>query len=84
MKYSTFFVGTSIGIWGWFNQTWLVAGILIALVLLNPLISWRWDLNRKQIYRVVDLSAVLTLVMLVYGYLTNSDTNPIYGILKWL
>ncbi|MCZ6486862.1 MAG: transglutaminase-like domain-containing protein [Gammaproteobacteria bacterium] len=84
MKYSTFFVGTSIGIWGWFNQTWLVAGILIALVLLNPLISWRWDLNRKQIYRVVDLSAVLTLVMLVYGYLTNSDTNPIYSILKWL
>ena len=83
MKYSLLFTGLGIGIWGWFNQAWLAAGILIALILLNPLLGWRWDLNRKQFYRVVDFSFVLVILMLAYGYLSGSDTNPVYSILKW-
>ncbi len=83
MKYSILFMGLGIGIWGWFNQAWLAAGILIALILLNPLVGSRWDLNRKQFYRVVDFSFVLVILMLAYGYLSGSDTNPIYSILKW-
>lgn len=83
MKYSPLFMGVGIGIWGWFNQAWLAAGILIALILLNPLVGWRWEVNRKQFYRVVDFSFVLVILMLAYGYLGNSDTNPIYHILQW-
>ncbi len=84
MNYSVIALGLGIATWGWLNQVWFLAGILVALVLLNPLTSWRWDLNQAQFHRIADASVGLVILVLTYGYLVNSDTNPVYSILKWL
>lgn len=83
MKNSVLFMSLGVGIWGWSNQTWLAAALLVSLILMSSLISWRWDIDRSQFHRFANISVVLVFSMLAYGYLTESDTNPIYTSLKW-
>jgi protein-glutamine gamma-glutamyltransferase len=83
MKQSAFFSAFAVGIWGYFLQTWLVAVILMSLILLSRILDWRWQLEQKQFYRVVDFCVVLIAVLLAYGYFGETDSNPVYLILKW-
>jgi len=69
--------------WGWMNQAWFFTLILISIVVLNLLTEWRWDFNRKQFYRFTDMSVALAILFLVYGYIFQSDINPIFSLLKW-
>jgi hypothetical protein len=84
MKNSVLFMSLAVGIWGWLNQAWLVAALLVSPILMSSLINWRWDIDRSQFHRFANISVVLILSTLAYGYLTESDTNPIYSSLKWL
>jgi protein-glutamine gamma-glutamyltransferase len=83
MKPSYLLMFSGIMVWGWMNQAWFSALILILIVFLNLLIRCRWDFNRKQFYRFTDISAVLAVVFLAYGYIFQSDINPIFSLLKW-
>ncbi|MBT7409059.1 MAG: transglutaminase domain-containing protein [Methylococcales bacterium] len=73
----------SLIIWGWMNQTWVVTGVLLLLMSLSFLTNKRRQFTRTQFYRLIDLSMLLLLLFLVYSYLTQSDTNPIFSLLKW-
>ncbi|MFT5506462.1 MAG: hypothetical protein ACI8XC_004190, partial [Gammaproteobacteria bacterium] len=59
MKQPAYFSAFAAGIWGYFHQTWLIAGILIGLILMSFIIDWRWQLVQKQFYRVVDFCVFL-------------------------
>lgn len=83
MKQPAYFSAFAAGIWGYFHQTWLIAGILIGLILMSFIIDWRWQLVQKQFYRVVDFCVFLIVALLVYGYIGDTETNPVYFILKW-
>jgi len=75
---------SSILAWGWFNQQWLVSGMLVFFMVVNIFTAWRWNISRQQFYRIGDLATTLIILMLIYSIFAQSDQKSVFIILKWL
>jgi hypothetical protein len=84
MNRTLLFLIFSLGAWAWLLQTWIAAAGMLLIILINKSISWRWNITLQQFYRWGDLASLLTLLLLMYVYLTQADERPIFIVLKWL
>lgn len=74
----------SLVVWGWLNQNWIVAGLIILLLAGSTLTTWRWKLKKQQFYRIGDFVSVLFISMLVYFAVAHTQARPVFIILEWL
>ncbi|BCG63170.1 MAG: protein-glutamine gamma-glutamyltransferase [Methyloprofundus sp.] len=70
--------------WGWLNTHWLVTGVLIILIVVSQLTSWRWSLSVAQFYRIGDFVTLLFVVLLLYFAVAHTAQRPVFIILEWL
>ncbi|CAK0771202.1 protein-glutamine gamma-glutamyltransferase [Gammaproteobacteria bacterium] len=58
--------------WGWrIDQVW-GAALMAAILEGNRFISWRWQAEDRELYRVADLGALILAGLLIYPYLSDS------------
>jgi transglutaminase-like putative cysteine protease len=84
LNYPPLLIPLALAFWGWRSGAVPAAGILLAIVALVRLSPWRWNLERAQYHRIGDLTSVLMLGAIGYFILGQSDTPPVYALLRWL
>ncbi len=84
MNRALFFLIFSLVAWAWLLQTWIAAAGLLLIITINKSITWRWQITLQQFYRWGDLASLLTMLLLMYVYVTQVDERPIFIVLKWL
>lgn len=84
MKSSIAFLVVALCAWGWLLQTWLATAVLLLSIALSQLSYWRWQITQQQFHRWGDLTMLLIIGLLLYGYQHQQDGLPIFRVLKWL
>ncbi len=77
------FLSACLLLWGW-QTGYLLFAIPMALVLESSrFVHWRWEITRKDFYRLSDFSSVLLTVVVLYQFNKNS-MHGVYFVLEWL
>lgn len=84
MKSKLLILLLSLLTWGWFNQQWLVSAVLITVISLSLLTSWRWQISQQQFHRIGDLATVIIVLGVLYGVFAQTEQKTVFIILKWL
>lgn len=58
-------------------------GLLLAITI-SKCSPWRWRISSHQFYHCGDLSALLTILLLLDVYILQPTDRPIFVLLKWL
>ena len=84
LKFPALQLSLAIAFWGWQSDMLPFAGAILLLVAMSCHTPWRWDMQRTEFHRVGDLTAILFVFAIIYFYTSDSDTLPIYSVLRWL
>ena len=71
MKVPPFLLGAALVFWGWHTGLWWLGLVLGLLAELPRWISWRWELDLRERWRVADLCSLLFVLAGIYLYLTQ-------------
>jgi len=84
MKISIALLAVALCAWGWLLKTWLATAVLLLSIAISQLSQWRWQITQQQFHRWGDLTMLLIIGLLLYGYQHQQDGLPIFRVLKWL
>jgi len=77
-------VGFSLLSWAWLSATWAAAIVLLLLITVSQIATWRWTFSPMQFIRIGDLTTLLVILLLVDVYFVQPVEMPIFVLLKWL
>ena len=84
MRAPILLIGICLLIWGWQHETLWIAVPLALAAEIAPLIKTRFDITRKELNIIFDMSAIFFAGLLVYGIVSESGSQAIFLLIFWL
>ena len=84
MRAPILLTGICLLIWGWQHEALWIAIPLALLAEISPLIKTRFDITRKELNIIFDMSAIFFAGLLVYGIVSESGSQAIFLLIFWL